>query len=139
MTENIHTKQLTFNGLARQAMVLGIPIPALAICGMGGLLSALITMPFLHGSALFFLLMPLPPLAFIRSICMNDDQALRIVLAECKWFIRRRNVRLFNHTNTILSTKYGRQLNDYQRFIEISTQKSDFGTRFHAEDLPTRY
>lgn len=139
MTENIHTKQLTFNGLGRQAMVIGIPLPALVFCCVGGLLSAFITMPFLQGSALFFLLLPLPPLAFIRSICMKDDQALRVVLAECQWFFRRRNTGLFNNTTTILSTKYGRQLSDYQRFIEICTQKTDSRTRLHAEDLPTRF
>ncbi|WP_230340290.1 hypothetical protein [Paralysiella testudinis] len=53
-TEDIHTEQMTFNGLARQAMVIGVPLPALAICGFTGVMASMVAMPFLEGSALFF-------------------------------------------------------------------------------------
>lgn len=137
-TENINTQQLTFNGLSRQAMVIGVPLPALAVCGFVGVMATLLAMPILEGSALFFLLLPLPAVAFMHTICKNDDQALRVILAECRWFLRRRNARLFNNTTTILAIKFGRQQSDYQRFIEESTGRSARIPRLSAENLPTR-
>ena len=76
--EDIHTEHHTFNAMSREAMVLGIPLPAVAACGFIGMMATLVSMPFLHGRALFFLLLPLPFLAFLHTICANDDQALRI-------------------------------------------------------------
>ncbi|WP_066570580.1 VirB3 family type IV secretion system protein [Snodgrassella sp. CFCC 13594] len=137
-TEDINTEQPTFGGLARQAMVLGVPLPALAICGFVGLMAVLGTMPFLQGKALFFLLLPVPVVAFLRTICANDDQALKIIMAETQWFLRRRNAKLFNGTTTILATKYGRQLSDYQRFFDEGTKGSAGQFRLSAESLPTR-
>lgn len=135
--EDINTEQPTFGGLARQAMVLGVPLPALAVSGFIGLMAVLGTMPFLQGKALFLLLLPVPVIAFLHTICANDDQALRIIMAETRWFLRRRNARLFNGTTTILATKYGRQLSDYQRFFEQGTQRPACRFRLSAEDLPT--
>jgi len=137
--ETIDTDQLTFNGLARQAMVIGVPITALAVCGFVGVMAVMIAMPFLHGKALLFILLPAPIIAFIHTACKNDDQALRIILYECKWFLRRRNSKLFNNTTTILSTKYGRQIDDYQRFFDQCIKKSTSRRRFSTEDLPTRH
>lgn len=137
--ENIHTEQQTFNGLARQAMVMGVPLPALAACGFAGMMATLVAMPFLQGSALFFLLLPLPVIFFLRTICANDDQALRIYLYEFKWLLRKRNAKLFNGTLTILAIKFGRQLSDYQRFFEAGAQKPTGSSRFSTQNLPTRY
>lgn len=137
--EDIHTEQHTFNGLSRQAMWLGIPLPAFAACGFIGMMATLISMPFLQGRALFFLLLPLPFLAFLRTICANDDQAMRIYFYEVKYFLRRRNTKMFGGTNTILATKFGRQQSDYQRFFEELTQKPTGSVGFSAENLPTRY
>lgn len=137
--ETIDTEQLTFNGLARQAMVIGVPITALAVCGFVGVMAVMIAMPFLQGKALLFILLPAPIIAFIHTACKNDDQALRIILYECKWFLRRRNAKLFNNTTTILATKYGRQIDDYQRFFDQCIKKSTSRHRFSTEDLPTRY
>lgn len=136
--ETIDTEQLTFNGLARQAMVIGIPITALAICGFVGVIAVMIAMPFLQGKAFLFILLPTPIIAFMHTACKNDDQALRIILYECKWFLRRRNAKLFNNTTTILSTKFGRQIDDYQRFFEQYTAKSAIRSRLSTKDMPTR-
>ena len=139
MREDIHTEQPTFNGMNRQAMVLGIPLPALAVCGLSGVMLMLVTLPFLEGRALFFLLLPLPVLFFFRTVCANDDQALRIYMYELKYFLRRRNAKMFNGTNTILATKFGRQQSDYQRFFEQRAQSATGTVGFSAENLPTRY
>lgn len=137
--EDIHTEQATFNGLSRQAMLWGIPLPAVVACIFVGMMTAMFSMPFLQGKALFFLLLPFPILAFFRTICVNDDQALRIYFYETKYFLRRRNAKMFNGTNTILATKFGRQQSDYQRFFEQRSKSATGTVGFSTENLPTRY
>ncbi len=139
MTENIETEQPTFNGMARQAMVMGVPLPALAVCGFVGTMAAMMTLPILEGSALFFLALPLPFIMFFRTICANDDQAIRIYMYELRWFLRKKNSKMFGGTNTILATKFGRQLSDYQRFFEQGSRKTTGSIRFSTENLPTRH
>ena len=137
--ENIHTEQFTYGGMARQAMFIGVPLPSLAVCGFIGMVATFVAMPFLQGSALFFLLLPLPIVLFLRTICATDDQALRIYLFELKWFMHKKNSKLFNGTLTILSTKFGRELSDYQRFFEQNPAKAAGPVRFSTENLPTRH
>ena len=127
MKEDIHTEQPTFNGMNRRAMVAGIPLPALAACGLAAVILTMATLPFLEGRALYFLLLPLPVLAFLYTISKHDDQALRVYFYETKYFLRRRNAKMFNGTNTILATKFGRQQSDYQRIFE-QRSKSATGT-----------
>ena len=129
----------TFNALSREAMVLGIPLIALAITGFMTVMATMMAMPFLNGKALFLLLLPIPFLLFLKTVSANDDQAFKIILLEVKWFFRKKNIRLFNGTTTILSTKFGRDLNDYQRFFEQNTKKPACSIRFSAESLPTRH
>ena len=52
MKEDIHTEQPTFNGMNRRAMVAGIPLPALAACGLAAVILTMATLPFLEGRAL---------------------------------------------------------------------------------------
>ena len=137
-TEDIHTEQYTFNALGRSAMVLGVPLLAIAATGFAVVMATMILMPFLKGKALLMLFMALPVFLFLRPISANDDQALQIVMLEVKWFFRRKNSKLFNGTNTILATKFGRQLSDYQRFVDTSPEATARASRFSTETLPTR-
>ena len=137
--ENIHTEQHTFNGLNRRAMMFGIPLEAVAISVFIGMAITLPMLFFLGWRALLFLLLPVPFLAFLRTICANDDQALNIYRLETKYFLRRRNTKLFNGTNTILATKFGRQQSDYQRFFEQRSKSATGTVGFSTENLPTRY
>lgn len=139
MKEDIHTEQPTFNGMNRRAMVAGIPLPALAACGLAAVILTMATLPFLEGRALYFLLLPLPVLAFLYTINKHDDQALRVYFYETKYFLRRRNAKMFNGTNTILATKFGRQQSDYQRFFEQRSKSVTGTVGFSTENLPTRY
>ncbi len=137
--ENIHTEQHTFNGLNRRAMMFGIPLEAVAISVFIGMAITLPMLFFLGWRALLFLLLPVPFLAFLRTICANDDQALNIYRLETKYFLRRRNAKLFNGTNTILATKFGRQQSDYQRFFEQRSKSATGTVGFSTENLPTRH
>lgn len=137
--ENIYTEQHTFNGLNRRAMMVGIPLGAVATSIFIAMGVTLPMMYFLGWRALLFLLLPVPFLAFLRTICANDDQALNIYRLETKYFLRRRNAKLFNGTNTILATKFGRQQSDYQRFFEQRSESAAGWSGFSTENLPTRY
>ncbi|MGB4882424.1 MAG: VirB3 family type IV secretion system protein [Neisseria sp.] len=137
--EDINTEQPTYNALGRSAMFFGVPILALAVCGFVGVLGTLLAMPFLEGRALFILLLPIPFILFLRTISATDDSAFRIVSLELKWFLRKANGKLFNGTNTVLATKYGRQRSDYQRFFEQGPEGAASSIRLSAENLPTRH
>lgn len=137
--EDINTEHLTFKGLSREVMVLGVPLTALALCLLLTVMVTFLLMPFLQGKAFFILMFPLPVIAFMRSVCKNDDQALRIVFYECKWATRRRNTKLFNKTTTILATKFGRQKYDYQRFLEQYSQEATSCCGFSSANIPARH
>ena len=81
----------------------------------------------------------MPVLAFLYTISKHDDQALRVYFYETKYFLRRRNAKMFNGTNTILATKFGRQQSDYQRFFEQRSKSATGTVGFSTENLPTRY
>ena len=114
----INSECPTFNALSREAMVWGIPLVALAISGFITVMAVMMALPFLQGKAMLFLLLPIPFLLFLKTISANDDQAFKIILLEVQWFFRKKNIKLFNGTLTIISTKFGRNLNDYERFFE---------------------
>ncbi|WP_434779324.1 VirB3 family type IV secretion system protein [Neisseria sp. Ec49-e6-T10] len=140
MKENpINRECPTFNALSREAMVWGIPLIALAISGFVTVMAVMAALPFLQGKAMLFLLLPIPFLLFLKTISANDDQAFKIILLEVKWFFRKKNIALFNGTLTIISTKFGRNLNDYERFFEQCSKKTACSIRFSAENLPTRH
>ena len=46
---------------------------------------------------------------------------------------------MFNGTNTILATKFGRQQSDYQRFFEQRSKSATGTVGFSTENLPTRH
>jgi type IV secretion system protein VirB3 len=137
--ETIHTEQYTFNALGRSAMIAGVPLIALALTGFITVMATMVLMPFLGGKALLLLAMIIPVFMFLRTICANDDQAVRIIKLETMWFFRKRNSKNFGGTNTILANKFGRVQSDYQRFMDASPEAAARTRRFHAETLPTRH
>ena len=58
MKEDIHTEQPTFNGMNRRAMVAGIPLPALAACGLAAVILTMATLPFLEAVSYTHLTLP---------------------------------------------------------------------------------
>lgn len=138
-TENIHTEYPTYNGMNRAAMVWGVPLIPIAITGFVLMMTSLIGTALLGSRAFFILSLILPIFFSLKTICANDDQAVKIYIEELKWSLRRKNNKLFNNTLTILPIKHGRQQSDYQRFIEQNSQKPTSNQRFSTQNLPTRY
>ncbi len=136
---DIETEYPTFNGLNRQAMIWGVPLIPFMACVFVLMMLFMMTMTFLGGKSLFILLLVIPIFLALRSISANDDQAFKIYGLEIKWFLRRQHAELFNGAMTILSTKYGRQPSDYQRFFQQNFQKTARPIGISTQNLPTRY
>lgn len=136
--EDITSEYPTYNGMNRAAMVWGVPIMPIALCGFVLMMLSMVGASVLGGRAFLLLGLILPVFFGLKSISANDDQAVKIYTEELKWTMRRKNAKLFNGTLTILPTKYGRQQSDYQRFIEQNLQEPTSRQRFSPENLPTR-
>ena len=137
--QDIDTEYPTFNALNRKAMLFGVPLMELVTCSFVLVLLTAITLPFLHGRALFILALGIPLFFGLKTICANDDQALKIYALEALWLLRRRNTKIWGGTNTISAMQYGRKLDDYQRFLEEAGEKPTVPRRFSTQDVPTRY
>ncbi|HBP32110.1 MAG TPA: type IV secretion system protein VirB3 [Advenella kashmirensis] len=127
----------TFNALGRAALVLGIPVVPLALVAGGSLAATMLLLTVLKGKALLLMLIPIPVVIFMKTVSRNDDQALKIIGYELRCWFYRRNAALFNGTTTLLATHFGRNLNDYQRFVEQHTEKTDLRRYVPAQDIPT--
>lgn len=136
---DIETEYPTFNGLNRQAMIWGVPLIPFMVCVFVLMMLFMMAMTFLGGKSLLILLLVIPIFLALRSISANDDQAFKIYGIEIKWYLRRQHAELFNGTTTIVSTKYGRQTSDYQRFFQQNFQETTRPIGISTENLPTRY
>ena len=127
----------TFNALGRAALVFGIPVVPLAMVAGGSLAATMLLLTILKGKALLLMLIPIPLVIFMKTVSCNDDQALKIIGYELRCWFYRRNATFFNGTTTLLATHFGRNLNDYQRFVEQHTEKTDLQRYVPAHDIPT--
>ncbi len=127
----------TFNALGRAAMILGIPVIPLALVMGGSLALTMLMLSVLKGKALLFMLIPIPVVIFMKTVSSKDDQALKIIGYELMCWFYRRNASFFNGTTTILATHFGRNLNDYQRFVEQHTEKTNLRRYVPSENIPT--
>ena len=127
-----------YGGLDRQALIWGIPIIPAMLVLVGATVPAIILVQFFSAIwGLFCVAIAAAVLFHLHSICSTDDQAMRITGYELLCFLRRKNTRIFGGTNTILSTRYGRHLSDYQRLSEQNTETATCGIGFSTKDLPT--
>lgn len=138
-TDDMDMAYPTFNGLNRQAMIWGVPLMPFMACVFVLMMLFMVTMTVLGGKSLFILLLVIPIFLALRSISANDDQAFKIYKFEIKWFLYRRHAELFNGTTTIVSTKYGRQISDFQRFFQQSVQKPASAVRVSTQNQQSRY
>lgn len=107
-----------FGGISREVMVWGVPIMPLAFVAVGSTVIAMIAMMLIGGAGLLFMLVPVPIFFGMKTLTANDDKALQIVGMELLIFFKRRNVRIFNGTTTVVGTKLGRDKDDYTRFFQ---------------------
>ena len=122
----------TYDGMSRQAMIAGVPIlPAfiILILMMFGTLSLI---PMLGLRALAILLLGLPILVFLRILVKRDDQALRILGLEVYWWFKRKGSENFGNNFTITATKFGRDRDDYKRFVQKNDEAAAAARLFAA-------
>ena len=68
----------------------------------------------------------------------RDDQALRILGLEIYWWFVRRKSNLFGDTLTITATKFGRDRDDYIRFIKEETEEAAAAAKLFSESQSAR-
>ncbi|MBP5790330.1 MAG: VirB3 family type IV secretion system protein [Neisseriaceae bacterium] len=109
-----------YNGLSRAALIpkIGTPLVPTLMCFVIPVMLTMFLLPFLQAKAFVILLFGLPFFVFLKVATDKDDQAVGVLKYQTLWFLRRKNYFLFGKTNTILATKYGRQVNDYVQFFE---------------------
>lgn len=95
----------SYGGLARPAMMMGIPVAAFATVFIASTLLTLFGFLLIGGKGLLFLLLPVPILLLFRTLCANDDQALSVIGFELMCLFKKRNAKHFNRTLTIVSDK----------------------------------
>ncbi|NYS33962.1 VirB3 family type IV secretion system protein [Streptococcus danieliae] len=105
----------SFNALSRVAMVWGIPLVALILVALASMVLAVIAAAIIGVGGIFFAVVGVPVLLFIKQISANDDQALRIAVLEFRCRLARRNAKLFGNTFTLSPMRYGRRKHVYKR------------------------
>ena len=113
-----------YGGLARPAMMMGVPVAAFATVFIGSTLLTLLGFLVFGGMGLLFLLLPVPVLLLFRTLCANDDQALSVIGFELMCFFRKRNGKFFNKTFTIAADKK-ENLQDYVGFFRRHHKKQE--------------
>lgn len=121
---NIETEYLTYNGMNRAALILGMPMLPLFFILIFFFALVMFSMSVLGNKAWAILLLALPCLWFLREVTAKDDQALRILGLELYWWFQRRNMKQHGNTFAIYATQYGRERNDYIRFITADEDKA---------------
>ena len=107
-----------FHALEREATFAGMPLVPTIMSFAIPLFITLLLLPLIQERAFLIMLFSLPLLLFIYTQTQQDEKALRIIGLSTLSFLRRRNYRLFGKTNTILGSKYGRCIDDYQRLFD---------------------
>jgi type IV secretion system protein VirB3 len=108
-------KYSAYNGLARVAMVWGVPFMA-ALCVFVPIVILTIAAAAVWGpGALVLITLAIPILLFFKQMCETDEQALRILALEVRCFLSRRLAKQFGNTFTLAPIKLGRRLAVYRQ------------------------
>ena len=129
---NIDTEYSSYEGLSRVAMLAGVPIIP------GFIILVVFLMPVYGLKAFGIFLLALPCIYFLRILTKRDDQALRILGLEIYWWFVRRKSNLFGDTLTITATKFGRDRDDYIRFIKEETEEAAAAAKLFSESQSAR-
>jgi type IV secretion system protein VirB3 len=111
-------KYSSYNGMARSAMVWGIPlIPGLVVFTTF-IIGALLLQVVIGSAGLFFAVLGIPILLYCKFLCETDDQAIRMLVLEVWCYFQRRSSAGFGKTYTLAPIKYGRKVDVYKRLFE---------------------
>ena len=135
---NIDTEYSSYEGLSRVAMLAGVPIIPGFIILVVFMATAMFLMPVYGLKAFGIFLLALPCIYFLRILTKRDDQALRILGLEIYWWFVRRKSNLFGDTLTITATKFGRDRDDYIRFIKEETEEAAAAAKLFSESKSAR-
>lgn len=112
---------ISYNGLGRSPMLWGVPYMAgLMIMSASVLVGMLISMKF-GGAGWLFALIGLPLIIFVRMICETDDAAVKILLLEVKWSLKKMlggNAQFHGGTFAFAPVNYGRNEKQVARYFK---------------------
>lgn len=109
----------SYNGLARNAMIFGVPLLPAIFTFIFFVLATLFLTMVMGPGGLLLALPAIPIFLFMRTICETDDQALRIIGLELYWFMHRFRSHI-PKTLTMTPIKYGRVTDVYKRHFQKS-------------------
>ena len=135
---DIDTEYSSYEGLSRVAMLAGVPIIPGFIILVVFMAIAMFLMPVYELKAFGIFLLALPCIYFLRMLMKRDDQALRILGLEIYWWFVRRKSNLFGDTLTMTGTKFGRDRDDYIRFIKEETEEAAAAAKLFSESQSAR-
>ena len=135
---NIDTEYSSYEGLSRVAMLAGVPIIPGFIILVVFMVTAMFLMPVYDLKAFGIFLLALPCIYFLRMLTKRDDQALRILGLEIYWWFVRRKSNHFGDALTITATKFGRDRDDYIRFIKEETEEAAAAAKLFSESQSAR-
>lgn len=113
--EDERTLYPSFAGLNRIATIGRVPMFPALIIGCTSLIASMIAGFVLGPGGLLIGSAGVPIFLFLRHVCENDDQALRLFWLEFRCWLDRRLVSIFGKTHTLAPMRYGRSLEVYTR------------------------
>lgn len=114
----------SYNGLDRTALFMGIPLLHAVGLLVLGIMAMFVGLYFFSLVGFLFVLIVVPFAFMLRTITMNDDKALQILVLEMKFRGKRVAYDLMGNTLTFVPERYLRRKEVYeQSFVDYHTAK----------------
>lgn len=112
----------SYNGLDRTALFMGVPLLHAVGLLVLGIMAMFVGLYFFSLVGFLFVLIVVPFGFMLRSITMNDDKALQILVLEMKFRGKRVAYDLMGNTLTFVPERYLRRKEVYeQSFVDFHT------------------
>lgn len=112
----------SYNGLDRTALFMGVPLLHAVGLLVLGIMAMFVGLYFFSLVGFLFVLIVVPFGFMLRSITMNDDKALQILVLEMKFRAKRIAYDLLGNTLTFVPERYLRRKEVYeQKFLDFHT------------------
>lgn len=126
MDEYQEPEYISYNALSRTPKVWGIPFMFFLMFGSSSLLVGMILGLIFGPLGWLIVLLVIPVFLYVKKICETDDQAMRILAIELKWFLIGKltgNANYFGGTVTIAPNSYGRKLKNVKRYFKETVSR----------------